>query len=256
MAPPMLRVVEREMRVYRSVWRGTIFMTFLSPVLFLAAMGLGVGDLVDSGGQKVDGFSYLVFVTPGLMVAAAMQAAVMESLWPIIGAMKWFGAFRAIVNTPVAPGELQRGYVFWLGCKAALSASVFLLVAAILGGVPSVWGILAVPATVLTAAAFAAPMTAFSAGQETDFAFPLIMRLGVLPLFLFSGTFFPVSQLPDWLEPLAYLSPLWHGVELARAATTDTFDLINGLGHVAFLTACVVAGFAWGRRTFAQRLAP
>jgi lipooligosaccharide transport system permease protein len=256
MAPPMLRVVEREARVYRSVWRGTIFMTFVSPVMFLAAMGLGVGDLVDSGARRVEGLTYLVFVAPGLMVASAMQAAVMESLWPIMGAMKWFGAYRAIVNTPVAPGELQRGYVLWQGCKAALSATAFLIVAAILGGVPSVVGILAIPATVLTAVAFAAPMTAFSAAQETDFAFPLIMRLFVLPLFLFSGTFFAVDQLPDWIQPLSYVSPLWHGVELARAATTNSVDLLDSLGHIAVLVAMIVVGLAWGRRTFARRLAP
>jgi lipooligosaccharide transport system permease protein len=189
----MLRVVEREYRVYRSVWRGTIFMTFLAPMLFLAAMGLGVGDLVDSNARRVDGLRYLDFVGPGLMVASAMQAAVMESLWPIMAGMKWFGAFRAIVNTPVQPGELQRGYVLWLGFKAAIAATSFLIVAAILGGIPSAVGILAIPITVLTAVAFAAVASAFSASQDNDFAFPLIMRLGVLPLFLFSGTFFSID---------------------------------------------------------------
>jgi lipooligosaccharide transport system permease protein len=255
MAAPTLRVVEREYLIYRRVWRGTIFMTFVTPVLFLTAMGLGVGNLVDRGTGQVEGLSYLVFVVPGLMVASAMQGAVMESLWPIMAGMKWFGAFRAIVNTPVRPADLQRGYVLWTGCKVALQATVFLFVAALFGGVPSPVGILAIPATVLTAAAFAAPMTAFSASQESDFSFPLIMRLLVLPLFLFSGTFFPVSQLPDWIQPLAYLSPLWHGVELARAATTDSFDLIDTFGHIAFLVVLVGFGFAWGRRTFERRLA-
>ena len=106
----------------------------------------------------------------------------------------------------------------------------------------------------LCAAAFCAPLAAYSVGLESDLAFPVIMRIGVLPLTLFSGTFFPISQLPDWLRPLAALSPLWHGVELARHATTGSLHLGADVVHISVLVACTGAGLLWGRRTFARRL--
>jgi lipooligosaccharide transport system permease protein len=132
---------------------------------------------------------------------------------------------------------------------------VFLAVAVILGGVPSVWGILAIPAVVLGAAAFAAPLNAYAVTQESDIPFAVIMRMGVFPLFLFSGTFFPTSRLPDWLEPVSALSPLWHAVELSRAATTGAAMSAGSIaGHVAFLVGCVAAGCWWGFRRFARAL--
>ncbi len=131
---------------------------------------------------------------------------------------------------------------------------MFLLVAAVLGAVPSAWGILAIPAAALCAAAFGAPLAAFAATQDTDLTFPVIMRLGILPLFLFSGTFFPISQLPQWLQSIAVISPLWNGVELARVATTGQFAW-DALGHLAVLSAYVTAGWLWGTRSFTHNLA-
>jgi len=145
--------------------------------------------------------------------------------------------------------------VLWAAARAAIGSTLFLVVAALLGGVDSFWAPLAIPAAVLTAAAFAAPLTAFAATQDTDFRFPVVMRLGIIPLFLFSGTFFPVSQLPDWLEPFAVLSPLWHGVELCRAATTGSIDGVKVVGNVLFLSALVAAGCWWGFRSFTRKLA-
>ncbi|MCU1426686.1 MAG: type transporter, partial [Actinomycetia bacterium] len=129
-------------------------------------------------------------------------------------------------------------------------------IAALFGAVPSAWGVLAIPAAALCGCAFAAPLSAFSATQETDLGFPIIMRLGIIPLFLFSGTFFPVKQLPGWVQPLTALSPLWHGVELCRAATTGRAHLWPVLGHIAVLVAFVAIGSWFGRRTFTRRLAP
>jgi lipooligosaccharide transport system permease protein len=111
-----------------------------------------------------------------------------------------------------------------------------------------------VPAAALCAAAFAAPLTAFAASQETDARFPLVMRIGIMPLFLFSGTFFPISQLPDALQPLCVISPLWHGVELCRGAMTGSIDFWPAVAHVAVLGACVVAGWRWGARSFTRKL--
>ena len=252
--PPVLRVVEREIVVFARLWRSAVFSSFLAPVLFLAAMGLGLGSMVDEHSGTVAGLSYLDFVAPGLLVASAMQIAANESMWPVLGAVKWVKNFFATVATSITPGELVLGYVIWITLRAVLSSTVFLLVAALMGAVPSAWGVLAIPASALCAAAFCAPLAAYSVGLESDLAFPVIMRVGVLPLFLFSGTFFPISQLPDWLQPLAALSPLWHGVELARDATTGSFDLWADVLHVLVLVACLGAGLLWGRRAFARRL--
>jgi lipooligosaccharide transport system permease protein len=135
-----------------------------------------------------------------------------------------------------------------------LGSLVFLLVAAVVGAVPSAWGLLAVPACALCSAAFSAPLAAYSVGLESDLTFPVIMRIGVLPLTLFSGTFFPIAQLPGWLRPFAAVSPLWHGVELARHATTGSLHLGADVVHVVVLVACLGAGLLWGRRAFARRL--
>ena len=248
-----VRVVEHQVRIYRRFWRGPVVGYILTPLLFLGAMGLGVGGLVEQ--DTVAGVSYLAFVTPGLMAASAMQAAAGESLWPIMAGTKWIRTFHGMVATPIGPGDVYLGVVAWTGVRAAAGSSIFLVVAALLGGVDSLWAPLAVPAAVLTALAFAAPLAAFAATQDTDFRFPIIMRLGIVPLFLFSGTFFPVSELPDWLEPFCWLSPLWHGVELCRMATTGTFDAPQALANVAILTAIVLAGAAWGVRTFTRKLA-
>ncbi|MDQ1508964.1 MAG: lipooligosaccharide transport system permease protein, partial [Actinomycetota bacterium] len=145
-------------------------------------------------------------------------------------------------------------YVLWITLRAVLGSVVFLLVAAAIGAVPSAWGVLAIPASALCAAAFCAPLAAYSVGLESDLAFPVIMRIGVLPLTLFSGTFFPISQLPGWLRPLAVASPLWHGVELARHATTGSLHLGADVVHILVLVACLGAGLLWGQRAFARRL--
>ncbi len=252
--PPVLRIVEREVRVFARLWRGFVFSLFLNPVLYLAAMGLGLGGLVDQHSGHVAGLSYLDFVTPGMLVAVAMQVAAGESMWPVLGGVKWVNNFHATVATSITADEVLYGFVLWVALRAMLGAIAFVIVAALLGGIPSAWGILAIPAAGLCAAAFSAPICAFSVMQESDVAFPLIMRIGILPLFLFSGTFFPISQLPSGLRPIAALSPLWHAVELARAATTGTFHAGAIAVHVVVLVACIAAGLAWGVRRFERRL--
>jgi lipooligosaccharide transport system permease protein len=256
MATPLTaRVVEHQAAIFRRFWRSSVTFYVLNPVLFLAAMGVGLGGLIDERTGDVDGVPYLTFVAAGLMAAGAMLGAAAESLWPVMAGTKWVRTFHAMVATPVRPADVYSGIVAWTIIRAGVGATIFLAVAAVLGAVASPWGIAAVPAAALCAAAFAAPITAFSASQETDARFPLIMRIGVLPLFLFSGTFFPVSQLPAALRPLSVISPLWHGVELCRGATTGSINPWAAVLHVAVLAACVMAGWMWGTRTFTRKLA-
>jgi lipooligosaccharide transport system permease protein len=253
--PPVTRIVERDLRVFAKLWHAFAFSTFLMPLLFLAAMGVGLGGLIDAR-RTVEGLSYLHFVAPGLLVAAVVQGAAGDSLWAVLGGVKWDGRYIAMVATPLTVTDVYAGNLSWVVLKTVCTSSAFLLVATVLGGIVSPWGAVAVPIAVLTALAVAAPLSAWSITRDTDAPFAMVMRIGVMPLFLFSGTFFPLSSLPAGVRPLAWASPLWHGVELARAATTADVSWPAAAGHVAVLVGCVVAGAAWGRRTFAQRLTP
>jgi len=254
----VLRVTEREVQVFRRLWRGTLGFALVQPVLYLGAIGLGLGGIIDENRGDVDGLPYLAFVAPGLLAASAMMVGGGEGLWPLQGRLKWMGSYKAMVATPITPSDAFRGWLIWIAVRTTLAAGAFLLVAALVGGVRSGWGVLAVPAAVLCAVAFAAPVGAFSASQPNDATFPLVMRLGVIPLFLFSGTFFPVEQLPDAAEPLVWLSPLWHGVELARAATTGRLagGWVELVVHVAVLVGVLAAATVAGSRAFTRRLAP
>jgi len=252
---PVLRVVEREAKVWLRLWHGLAFSMFVQPALYLAAMGLGMGELVNSHSGKVAGLDYLVFVAPGLLVASSMQLGAGEGMWPVLAGVKWIRFYHGVVATPITPGEVCIGHIVWIAIRTMLSAAAFLLVAVLLGAVPSAWGVLAIPAAALTAIAFTAGIGAFAVTQDSDVSFPMMMRLGILPLFLFSGTFFPISQLPRGLEVLAVFSPLWHGVALARFATTGTWDGLAIVGHIAALLIVISIGLVVGRRHFVRRLA-
>jgi lipooligosaccharide transport system permease protein len=257
MATLALRSVERSARVYRHLWRGDAFSSFVSPLLYLGAMGIGLGGLVDARSQGVDGLTYLQFVTPGLLVATALQMAAGDSLWGVMAGTKWIRHFHAMVAAPLGPTDVYLGSLGWTAIRLTAAATVFLFVATLLGGVLSAGAVLAIPFAVLTAAAVAACLMAYAAGQEEDGNFGLIMRLLVLPLFLFSGTFFPVDQLPAGLRPFVWLSPLWHGIELARAATTGRWDALGPVlvaVHLSLLTGLLVLGAVVGGRAFTRRL--
>lgn len=254
----LFRVVEREAFVYRRMWRGSAVSTLVTPVLFLAGIGVGLGGLVDERSGAVEGLPYLDFVVPGLLAGSAMQLGVFSSLWPVMIGTTWSRTYHGMTSSPISAASVYGGHVVWITVRALMAATVFLALSALFGGVPSWWGLLAVVFAGLTAAAFAAPVTAFTGKQDSDQAFPVVVRLGVMPLFLFSGTFFPVSQLPGWLEGAAWLSPLWHGVELCRAATTGSWGRLGPgrvVVHVAALLLVAAAGAWWGTRTFDRKLA-
>lgn len=257
MSALVLRALERELLVYARTWRGSAFSAFVQPMLFLGAMGLGLGGLVDDSGTgaDADGLDYLVFVAPGLLAASALLSAAGESLWGVMGGVKWMGQFNSMVATAMGPGDVYGGLVLSTGVRALVAAVPFLGIAALLGGVPSTLAPLALVPTVLLAMLSSAALSAYSVRQENDSTFPLIMRLGVIPLFLFSGTFFPVAQLPDVMEPVVWISPLWHAVEAARDATAGGVDLVTA-GHIAVLVALLAVALPLGVRGFTKRLTP
>ncbi len=253
------RMAVREFRCwlvnYRRTWRGSIYSSVLNPVLYLGAMGLGLGALVDKHGTAgLGGVSYLAFLAPGLLAAQAMQTAIGESTYPVLGSVKWLKTYQAAVATPLRPSDLFRGHLIFTAMRLSMNAAIFLATMTAFGAVRSAWIIAGLPVAVLTGLAFAAPIEAFAVTREKDQSFAVLFRFVMIPLFLFSGTFFPVSQLPAWIRPLAYLTPLWHGVALCRALSEGTAAWPAALGHVAYLTAVAGAGLYAGCITYRRRL--
>ncbi len=241
---------------YRRTWRGSIYSSVLNPVLYLGAMGLALGKLVDQHGTASLGrVSYLAFLAPGLMAASAMQTAVGESLYPVYTAVKWQKTYQAAAATPLRPGDIYRGHVLFTLLRLTMNMTIFLGIMAGFGAIRSAWAVACLPVAVLTGLAFAAPLDAFAVTQsKNDQAFNVIFRFGMIPLFLFSGTFFPITQLPAWIRPVAYATPLWHGVALCRALSLGTADLSGALGHVGYLVAIAGLGLVAGQRTYRRRL--
>lgn len=252
--PLPLRVFEYWLMQYRRVWRGTAITSVVNPVLYLGALGVGLGSLVNRSAGDPLGVDYLDFVAPGILAATAMTIATGEASWPVMGSFKWTRQYFAMLATPLGPRDIVAGHQLWMTARVASTSAVYLAVIAAFGGVNSPLGILALPAATLLGMAFTAPFAAYAATRESDAAFVPVNRFVVFPMFLFSGTFFPVSRLPLPLEWLAYATPLWHGVELCRMFTLGDVKALPALGHVAYLLLIVAIGFACAQRTYAARL--
>ena len=251
------RVFEHRFLQYRRTFRSSIFSSFLSPALFLAAMGLGLGSYVsNSAVPSLGGVSYLVFLAPGLLAATAMQSASFEATYPIMGGLVWNKIFHAMYATPISPRDIALGNLAWIAARLTFISAVFTLVIVLFGAAASPLVVLAIPAAVLTGMAFAAPIAAFSATQKTPDRFSTIFRFGITPLFLFSGTFFPLSSLPAFLQPLAWLTPLYHGVALTRGLSIGTIldDPLVALVHLVVLLAFIAVGTWATIRTIERRL--
>lgn len=241
--------------VYRRTWRGSVVTSLLSPVMFLAAMGVGLGSLIDSQHGDVAGVRYAVFLAPGLLAAAVMQTMMGESTWPVLGAIKWDRTYFGMLATPLTVRDVLLGHFAYITLRAVVVSTSFTIVTAIFGLAHAVVGaILALFAAVLLGMAFAAPTMAFSARLKRESGFVLLYRFGIIPLFLFSGTFFPISQLPAVLQPVAWITPLWHGVSLCRDLALSRGSAVVMLGHAAYLVALVVVGLAAAHRSYARRL--
>jgi lipooligosaccharide transport system permease protein len=247
-----LRAYEYWLAVYRRVWRGTIFTSVLNPVLYLSALGIGLGRLVNSGANPL-GVPYLDFVAPGLLAAVGMQIATIESSFPVRGAIRWNRQYHAMLATPLRVRDLVTGHLLYVATRVAIASAVYLAVIAGFGAVRSPLAVLAWPVVVLVGLAFAAPVSALSAWAENEIFNPLF-RFAITPMFLFSATFFPVTRLPRGLRELAYVTPLWHGVDLVRHLTLGTATLGVSLLHVAYLALWFLAGVALARRAYAGRL--
>jgi lipooligosaccharide transport system permease protein len=166
----------------------------------------------------------------------------------------WWKTYDAMLATPLGVRDLVIGDLGWSAIRLAISAAAFVAVMVAFGAISPTGALLAMPAAVLTGMAFACPIFAFSATQKRDNAFSVLFRFVITPLFLFSGTFFPIEQLPDVIEPIAWLIPLYHGVSLTRGLALGTLDPLIGAINLAVLLAFIVGGTIAGFITLRRRM--
>ncbi len=255
-ATETLRVVENHARTYRRVWRGSIISTFLNPILYLAAMGVSLGVLVDqgSGRQALDGFDYLTFLAPGLLAASAMQTGAGDAAWPVMAGIKWRRTYEAVLATPVAVRDLVTGHLLWVTIRLLMMTTIFSFVMVLFGATGVAEAVRAIIPAIVTGLAFGASVTAFSATTRDHTGLTSLFRFGIMPMFLFSGTFFPVTQLPGWMQPIAYATPLWHGVELTRARALSFDPMLPTWLHFSYLGLWIVVGSLLAARQLRKRM--
>jgi lipooligosaccharide transport system permease protein len=233
-----MRLIERNLLVYKHGWL-IILSGFFEPLFYLLSIGFGLGALIGTvpgpGGEPIP---YQLFVAPALLASSAMNGAISESTFNFFFKLNYNKTFAAILATPLSPGDVAVGELTWALIRGGLYAIGFMVVMVVLGLIVSPWVILAVPAALLVGFAFGAVGMAATSFMKTWQDFDLI-QLVVLPLFLFSATFYPIETYPEALQLIVRLTPLYQGVDLIRSLTVGAISPVL-LVHVAYL---LVMGF-------------
>jgi lipooligosaccharide transport system permease protein len=247
------RLVERNALAYRRTW--AIFVTgFFEPVLFLLSIGIGVGKLVGKlpvGGHDVD---YKLFVAPGLLASAAMNGALLDTTFNFFIKFKYSHTYDAILATPVGTGDVATGEVVWALMRGAIYSTAFLVTMLVFGLVPSWWAVLVVPAAVLIGFAFAGAGLAATTFMRSWVDFDYV-TLALIPLFLFSATFFPLTRYPAGLQAVIRLTPLYQGVVIERSLVLGDIQWTL-IPHVAYLALMGTVGLRIAARRIVRLLQP
>jgi len=233
-------LIERNVYVYRRTYM-TLLSGFFEPLFYLLAMGFGLGALIGQvPGPDGHPISYTAFIAPALLAASAMNGAVYDSTFNVFFRLNYEKVYNAVLATPLGVGDVALGEIIWALIRGQLYAIGFMVVVLLLGLVPSFWGLLAVPASVLlgfAAAGLGMAATSFmKTWQDLD-----LVQLVVLPVFLFSGTFYPLSVYPEPFRTIIQLSPLYRGTDLIRRLTTGALDPVM-LVDAAYLVLLGVLG--------------
>lgn len=250
------RLVDYWAILYRRTWQGSVISSFLVPLLYIVAMGVLLGGFIEGDPARLEGAtSYLAFVAPGMLAAQSMTTVFGEVTYPVMGMIKWHRTYFSMVATPLTVADVvfsQLGFVLF---RVGTVSAVFLLVMAPFGVFSSVWGVVAAFfVQLLVGLAFATPIFALTSTVRDESGFALIFRLGMIPLFLFSGAFFPIANLDPVLEWLARITPLWHGVDLTRMLVLGNLDVGMALVHVGYLGVLAAAGWWLTVRQLSKRL--
>jgi len=242
-------LVERNLMVYRRLWL-LIVSGFFEPVFYLFSIGIGLGALVGTvAGADGRPIGYTAFVAPALLAASAMNGAVYDATFNIFFKLKYAKTYDAVLATPLGPADVALGEIAWAQLRGTIYSAAFLLVMLVMGLVRSWWALLALPATVLIGFAFAAVGMAATSFMRSwqDFDF---VQLAILPMFLFSTTFYPLGTYPRPLQLFVECTPLYHGIELLRALSTGAGIGVELVGHAAYFVVLAALGIS----VSAQRL--
>lgn len=257
--PGPVRVVYGHAVAFRRLWRLNVVSSFLQPVLYLLGLGVGVGALVDrntSSTEVLGSIPYVAFVAPGLLVATAMTVCADDSMWPVMGGLRWQRLYHGIAATPLGPRDIVIGHALWMAIRGGLATGAVALALALFPDTRS-WGLLpAVVVAMIVGVAFAMPIMAVSVGAEVDGVFPAIQRFVLIPLFLFGGAFYPLEQLPEVVGWLVRVAPLWHGIVVAREFTAGDVQPVAAAGHLAYAALWALVGGWIAVRRLAVRLCP
>jgi lipooligosaccharide transport system permease protein len=244
-------VLEYHLVNYRRTWRSSALSSFVLPLLTMLGFGVGVGAYVTGG---VQGVPYLEWMVPGLIASTAMQTAIGESTWPVLSYFAWLRSYFAQAAAPLRVSDILDGHLAFVVFRVVTTCAAFLLIALAFGTLRSWWALATLPIAALVGLAIAAPTFAYAATVRSDSYLAILYRLGIVPMSLFSGVFFPVESLPGVLRWLAYALPLWHGVDLSRAATLGVAPSWSATGHLLYLAAWVAVGWFLAQRQFRRRL--
>jgi lipooligosaccharide transport system permease protein len=241
------RVVERNMIVYRRIW-SVLISGFFEPVFYLLSIGIGLGKLTGA----VDGVPYQDFVAPALLAVSAMNGAVYDSTMNIFWKIKYGRTYDAMLATPLRPGDIAVGEIAWALMRGLIYSSAFLIIMLLMGLVHSWWALLDLPVATLIGFAFAAAGLACTTWMRSwqDFDF---VNLAILPMFLFSGAFYPLSVYNDTVRHLIEVLPLYHGIELMRSLTLGRVGW-GLLGHVLYLVVLGLVASAIAARRLERLL--
>jgi lipooligosaccharide transport system permease protein len=246
-------VAEHRIRSMRAYAQTVVFTSVGNPVVYLFALGVGLASLITTGVGEV---SYLVFVAPALLASAAVTVAAEESTYPVMMSFKWNPIFFAMNAAPISGNQIASGVIIGMLVRMLPTCVVYFVVMLFFGAVPGPLGFLAVLVSVATGLAIGVLIMSYTATVEEDKGqMAMIMRFGITPMFLFSGTFFPLTQLPVYLQWVGWISPLWHGTELGRVFAygyVEPFWL--SVVHVAYLAVLTVIGWKLSQSVVTRRL--
>ena len=227
------------------------------PVAYLFAMGVGLATLVDADSATAfGGVSYLAFIAPALLVSAAVMTAANEFTFPVMGGFKWRRTYYGPHASPLTPEQIAAGHIIAVTLRLLLQSAIYFAAVALFGASPSGWGWAGIVVATLAGLSFGLPLMAYSASiREDKGQFALVMRFIVMPLFLFSGTFFPLDTLPLAVRWIGWISPIWHGTELGRVFTYGYQEPpVLTMVHMVVLVVLAVLGWILTKREFVRRL--
>ncbi|TLM81133.1 ABC transporter permease [Pseudarthrobacter sp. NamE2] len=248
---------EQVLRVMKNYAWSMLMYSVGQPVAYLFAMGVGLATLVDSqDAAAFGGVSYLTFIAPALLVSAAVMTAANEFTFPVMAGFKWRRTYFGPHASPLTPSQIAAGHIMAVTLRLLLQSAIYFAAVAMFGATPHGGAWLGILAATLAGLSFGLPLMAYSASITEDKGqFALVMRLIVMPLFLFSGTFFPLDTLPLALRWIGWISPIWHGTELGRVAGYGYGEPpLLTMVHVAVLAGLAIVGWILTRRRFEKRM--